>query len=279
MESLTLSTTLSLNNGVAMPLLGLGVYQAHGQTCVNAVTWALEAGYRHIDTARFYGNEREVGQAVRAFVERSGLPREEIFVTTKLWNDDHGYERALAAFDRSQERLGLGAVDLYLIHWPVTDQRRESWRALETLYTEGRVRAIGVSNYTIQHLQELLDYAKIVPVVNQVEFHPWLYQQELLDFCAAHGIALEAYSPLTKGERLRDPQLAEIAHKYGKTPAQILIRWVLQHGVGVIPKSAHPQRIRENADVYDFEISEEDMCRLDAFDACYHCTWDPTGEP
>ncbi len=275
METLALNTTLTLNSDVTMPMLGLGVYQAHGETCVNAVTWALEAGYRHIDTATFYGNEHEVGQAMRA----SGLPREAVFVTTKLWNSDHGYDRARAAFHASQERLALGVVDLYLIHWPVSEQRRESWRALETLYTEGAVRAIGVSNYTVRHLEELLDYAKIVPAVNQVEFHPWLYQRELLNFCTAHGIALVAYSPLTKGERLRDPHLLKIARKYDKTPAQILIRWVLQHGIGVIPKSANAQRIRENAAVYDFEIATEDMCRLDAFDERYHCTWDPTGEP
>ncbi len=275
MPKLDLHSKITLNNGVEMPMLGLGVYQIHGEACLNAVTWALKAGYRHIDTATLYGNEREVGQAVRT----SDLPREAVFVTTKLWNSDHGYERALAAFEQSQQALGLGIVDLYLIHWPVSEKRRESWHALETLYAEDKVRAIGVSNYTVRHLRELLGYASVVPTVNQVEFHPWLYQKELLDFCNEHGIALVAYSPLTKGERLRDPQLVEIARSYDKTPAQILIRWCLQHGIGVIPKSTNAERIRENAAVYDFEISAEDMCRLDAFDERYHCTWDPTGEP
>lgn len=272
--TLTIKSTVTLNNGVNMPLLGLGVYQAVGREGEQAVTWALEVGYRHIDTAKFYGNEVEVGRAVR----QSGISREEVFIVTKLWNSDHGYDRARTAFHESRQRLDLGAVDLYLIHWPVSAQRGESWRALEDLYAEGQMRAIGVSNYTIPHLEELLATARVVPAVNQVEFHPWLYQRELLEFCRAHGIQLEAYSPLTKGERLRDPRLTEIARKYGKTPAQILIRWCLQHEVVVIPKSSNPQRIRENADVYDFEISAEDMCRLDAFDERYHCTWDPTHE-
>lgn len=275
MQDLTINSTIGLNNGVKMPLLGLGVYQARGREGEQAVTWALEAGYRHIDTAKFYGNEIEVGRAVR----QSSIPREEVFVVTKLWNSDHGYERARMAFEESQRRLNLGAVDLYLIHWPVSEQRGESWRALEALYAEGQVRAIGVSNYTVEHLKQLLRTARVVPAVNQVEFHPWLYQKDLLAFCRTHGIQLEAYSPLTKGERLHDPQLAAIAGKYGKSPAQILIRWCLQHEVVVIPKSANPQRIRENADIYDFEITAEDMCRLDAFDERYHCTWDPTGEP
>jgi diketogulonate reductase-like aldo/keto reductase len=275
MQPLTINSTVTLNNGVKMPLLGLGVYQARGREGEQAVTWALEAGYRHIDTAKFYGNEAEVGHAVR----ESGVQREDVFVVTKLWNNDHGYNAARAAFQESQKRLNLGIVDLYLIHWPVSAQRGESWRALEALHAEGQVRAIGVSNYTIEHLQELLATARVVPAVNQVEFHPWLYQKELLEFCRAHGIQLEAYSPLTKGERLHDPRLEAIARKYGKSPAQILIRWCLQHEVVVIPKSTNPQRIRENAEIYDFEITMEDMCRLDAFDERYHCTWDPTGRP
>lgn len=275
MQPLTINSTVTLNNGVKMPLLGLGVYQARGREGEQAVTWALEAGYRHIDTAKFYGNEAEVGHAVR----ESGVPREDVFVVTKLWNNDHGYNAARAAFQESQKRLNLGIVDLYLIHWPVSAQRGESWRALEALHAEGQVRAIGVSNYTIEHLQELLATARVVPAVNQVEFHPWLYQKKLLEFCRAHGIQLEAYSPLTKGERLHDPRLEAIARKYGKSPAQILIRWCLQHEVVVIPKSTNPQRIRENAEIYDFEITMEDICRLDAFDERYHCTWDPTGRP
>ena len=271
---MTLNQTCKLNNGTDMPLFGLGVYEALGESCVGAVRHALETGYRHIDTAKFYDNEREVGRAVR----ESSVPRGEIFVTTKLWNSDHGYDSALKAFRGSEERLGIGPVDLYLVHWPVPGKRKDSWRALETILSEGRARAIGVSNYTVGHLQELLSHAKVPPAVNQVEFHPWLYQRELLDFCRLHDIVLVAYSPLTKGEKLRDPELAKFARKYSRTPAQVLIRWVLQHGVGVIPKSANFRRIEENADIFDFEISPEDMLLLDRFDQSYHCTWDPTAE-
>ncbi len=274
--TLTIQSTVTLNNGVEMPLFGLGVYQAReGQEAIDAVTWALETGYRLIDTASMYGNERSVGQAVR----QSDLPHEAVFVTTKLWNSDHGYDRALRAFESSRQKLGLDVVDLYLIHWPVSDLRDESWRALEKLYAEGKARAIGVSNYTVRHLETLLAHAEVVPAVNQVEFHPWLYQRELLDFCRAHDIQLEAYSPLTKGQYLRDPRLVEIAERYGKSPAQVLIRWALQHEVVVIPKSARCDHIQENAAIFDFEITAEDMARLDAFDCDDHITWDPTDTP
>ncbi|MGC9399529.1 MAG: aldo/keto reductase [Anaerolineae bacterium] len=274
--TLTMMSTITLNNGVEMPRLGIGTWQIRdGRPVRQALAWAFEAGYRHIDTAAMYGNERGVGQAIR----ESGLPREEVFVTTKLWNTDHGYDNALRAFDESLRRLGLDTVDLYLIHWPVSGLRAETWRALERIYEEGRARAIGVSNYTIRHLEDLLKTANVAPTVNQVEFHPWLYQKELLEYCNAHDIVLEAYSPLTKGHRLNDPRLREIADKYNKSPAQILIRWVLQHDMVVIPKSSNPDHIRANAEVFDFEISEEDMYRIDAFDENYHCTWDPTDEP
>jgi diketogulonate reductase-like aldo/keto reductase len=271
--TLTIDSTTTLNNGVEMPLLGFGTWQIRGESVVRAIEWALEDGYRLIDTAAMYGNERGVGRAVRA----SGLPREELFVTTKLWNDSHGYDPALRAFDESMERLGLDYVDLYLIHWPA-GRRAETWRALEKVYRQGRAKAIGVSNYTIRHLEDLLSTAEVIPTVNQVEFHPWLYQNELLDYCREHEIQLEAYSPLTKGERLGNPKLVEIAEAYGKDPAQILIRWALQHDVVVIPKSDDRDHIRENANVFDFEITEEDMCRLDDLDENYHCTWDPTDE-
>ncbi|MBN1864247.1 MAG: aldo/keto reductase [Victivallales bacterium] len=270
-----MSKSCVLNNGIEMPVFGLGVYQSLGECCVRAVRHALDTGYRHVDTASFYGNEREVGKAVR----ESGLPRDDIFVVTKLWNSDHGYDRALKAFGKSHDLLGIGVVDLYLIHWPVTEGRKESWRALETIYQEGRARSIGVSNYTVEHLEELLKHAKVPPAVNQVEFHPWLFQKKLLEFCRANNIMLVAYSPLTKGERLNDPELAEIAARYSKTPAQILLRWILQHDMGVIPKSSNPRRIEENADVFDFDLSMSDMALLDSFDRSYHCTWDPTGEP
>lgn len=273
MADLTIQSVVTLNNGITMPRFGLGVYQARPNgEAQQAVRWALDAGYRLIDTARFYGNENAIGEAVR----NSGLPREEIFVTTKLWNNDHGYDRALKAFAESQRALGLGVIDLYLIHWPVSTLRQESWRALETLYAEGKCRAIGVSNYTIRHLKELLETATVVPAVNQVEFSPYLYQKELLDFCNAHNIQVEAYSPLTKGHKLGDPKLAAIARHYGKSPAQILIRWALEHDVVVIPKSTNHDRIRENAAVFDFELSPEDIAKLNAFSENLRVSWDPT---
>lgn len=295
---LTIETKLKLNDGHLIPQLGLGVWQIRaGAACEAAVLAALEAGYRHIDTAAMYGNEESVGAAVR----RSGIPREKIFVTTKLWNSDHGNpERAL---DTSLRKLKLDYVDLYLIHYPVRE-RRQSWRALETLQAKGKARSIGVSNFTIRHLMELLDETKTVPAVNQVEFHPYLYQQDLLDFCVGKGIVIEAYSPLTKGERLKDSKLVAVAKKYtaaepqpaaprsrlllvdklsrrseSKSTAQILIRWALQHGLVVIPKSANRRRIFENADVFDFEITAEDMQILDRFNENFRTCWDPTNAP
>ena len=275
---LTIETNLTLNDGRLIPQLGLGVWQTRaGAACETAVLAALEAGYRHIDTAAMYGNEESVGAAVRT----SGIPRENIFVTTKLWNSDHGNpERAL---ERSLRKLKMDYVDLYLIHYPVRERRR-SWRALEALRVGGKARSIGVSNFTIRHLNELLAETKTVPAVNQVEFHPYLYQRDLLDFCAGRGIALEAYSPLTKGERLKDPKLVAVATKYsksgaGKSTAQILIRWALQHGLIVIPKSANRKRIFENADVFDFEISAANMQLLDGFNENLRTCWDPTDAP
>jgi diketogulonate reductase-like aldo/keto reductase len=276
MRQLRIDTKVKLNNGVEMPIFGLGTYQSRsGKETREAVGYALEAGYRHIDTAAMYGNEEDVGEAVR----KSGIPREEIFVTTKLWNTDHGYQKALAAFEESLNKLGLAYIDLYLIHWPVEDSRKDSWRALEKLLEQGECRAIGVSNYMIHHLEELLDNSSTVPAVNQVEFSPYLYQKELVEFCRKHGIQFEAYSPLTKGHKLNDPQLAEIASKYSRTPAQILIRWALQKDAVVIPKSTHRERIVENADVFDFTISEEDMNLLDSFHQDLHTSWDPSSEP
>lgn len=275
MHELSLQTVYRLSNGVSIPALGLGVWQISGNAAKNACLHAFKKGYRHIDTAAFYRNENEVGAAVRA----SGLPRKDIFVTTKLWNDDQGYDRTLRAFEQSRKNLNIGVVDLYLIHWPEPGLRKDSWRALETLYQEGQCRAIGVSNYTIRHLEEVFGYSKIKPMVNQVEFHPFLYQKELLDFCNRHQIVLEAYSPLTKGIRLNDSRIRAIAEQYQKSPAQILIRWALQHGVVVLPKSANPQRIEENANVYDFSISDTDMAELNALSENWHCTWDPTHEP
>ena len=296
--SLTIESKVPLNDGRQIPQLGLGVWQTRaGVTCEAAVLAALEAGYRHIDTASMYGNEESVGAAIH----KSGIPREQIFVTTKLWNSDHGNpERAL---ETSLRKLKMDYVDLYLIHYPVR-QRIQSWHLLEVLRERGKARSIGVSNFTIRHLTELLSEAKTIPAVNQVEFHPYLYQRELLDFCRRSGIVLEAYSPLTKGERLRDRKLVAIAKKYTagrpertnskpriplvesfsrrsdtKSTAQILIRWALQHGVVVIPKSANPKRIVENADVFDFEVSPADMELLDGFNENLRTCWDPTAAP
>jgi methylglyoxal/glyoxal reductase len=295
---LTIETKLTLNDGRHIPQLGLGVWQTRaGATCEAAVLAALEAGYRHFDTAAMYGNEESVGAAIRT----SGIPRENVFVTTKLWNSDHGNPaRALGA---SLRKLKLEYVDLYLIHYPVRE-RRQSWRALEALRAEGKARSIGVSNFTIRHLTELLAETKTVPAVNQVEFHPYLYQRDLLDFCAGEGIVIEAYSPLTKGVRLKDPKLIAVARKYSnaapqpaapwsrlpfldrlprheetKSTAQILIRWALQHGLVVIPKSADRRRIFEDADIFDFEITGEDMQLLDSFNENLRTCWDPTHAP
>ncbi len=261
-----------------MPVLGLGVFRTgSGRSTEDAVGWALDAGYRHVDTARIYRNEAEVGRAIRRWCDRYGVDRSGIFVTTKLWNDDHGYDEALSAFDASLRALGLSYVDLYLVHWPVPERRRDSWRALETLVGEGRCRAVGVSNYTVRHLEEVLQSSRVVPAVNQVELHPFLQQRELVRFCGEHGIVVEAYSPLTKGRRLDDPRLVAVAHDLGRSPAQVLIRWGLEKGFVVIPKSADRARIVANAEVFDFEIGDEAMSRLDALDEELRTAWDPSG--
>jgi diketogulonate reductase-like aldo/keto reductase len=276
MKDIRIDTRVKLNNGLQMPLFGLGTYQAQpGKQTKQAVLYALEIGYRLIDTAAMYENEEAVGEAVR----ESGIPREEIFVTTKLWNADHGYDKALEAFDQSLERLGLSYIDLYLIHFPVEVLRNDSWRALEKILEQGKCKSIGVSNYMIWHLEELLKNSSIVPVVNQVEFNTYLYLKDLLEFCNSHKIVLEAYSPLTKGHKLDDPKLGEVALKYSKTPAQILIRWALQKGTIVIPKSSNKDRIKENAAVFDFEITQEDMKLLDSFNENLRTSWDPSTVP
>lgn len=273
MSPLSLTSTMRQNDGSAMPRLGFGTYLIqNGGNCYRAVRHALDTGYRHVDTAAFYGNEEDVGRAVRD----SGIPREQIYVTTKLWNSDQGYDPALRAFDRSIRRLGLDYVDLYLVHWPEPGKRADSWRALETIRKQGRCRSIGVSNYTVRHLEELLRSAEVVPVNNQVEFNPFLYQRALLDYCTAQGVSLTAYCPLTHAERLDHPVVVEIGRRHGKTGAQVLLRWALQHGVVVVPKSARRARIEENAALYDFELDRGQMARLDALDEGYRTTWDPT---
>ena len=273
MARLSIDTCLTLNDGHRIPLFGFGTYQiANGGRCLRAVAHALDLGYRHIDTAALYGNEEDVGRAVR----ESGIAREQIFVTTKLWNADQGYASALEAFERSLDRLGLDYVDLYLIHWPEPGRRRDSWRALQEIRRRGRCRSIGVSNYTIAHLEELLSEAEVVPANNQVEFSPFLYQRKLLDYCRAKAITLTAYCPLTHGDKLQHPTVAGVGRKHGKTGAQVLLRWALQHEVIAIPKSARSKRIEENAALYDFELDREDMGELDRLDEGYRTSWDPT---
>ena len=273
---LNLQSRVRLNNGVEMPVLGLGVYQSPpGRTTQNAVRSALKTGYRLIDTARIYGNEADVGEAIR----NSGVPRDDIFVTTKLWNSDQGYESALRAFDASLRRLDLNYLDLYLIHFPVPEVRNESWRAMEEILKQGKCRAVGVSNFTTNHLEELLQNSDLAPAVNQVEFHPFLYQKELLNYCRKQGIHVEAYSPLARGENLKHPKIVAIAAKYSKTPAQVMIRWGLQHGLTVIPKSVKEERIKENSQVFDFQLSDEDMRVLDSLNQNLRTNWDPTTVP
>ncbi len=253
-----------LNNGVQMPWLGFGVFKVQkGEEVEKSVTWALETGYRSIDTATIYGNERGVGKALR----ESGIPREEIFLTTKVWNADQREKRTLAAFEESLERLDTDYVDLYLIHWPVKGYYRETWKVMEEIYHSGRAKTVGVSNFLVHHLQDILKESNLVPAVNQVEFHPCLVQPELLNFCKEHKIQLEAWSPLMRGEILSVPEVNTLAEKYQKTSVQIVLRWDLQHEVVTIPKSVHKDRIEANTHIFDFELSDEEMTLLDALDA------------
>ena len=265
--------TVKLNNGVEMPILGFGVFQVRDLAqCEKAVSEALETGYRLLDTAASYMNETAVGNAIR----KSAIPRDEIFVTTKLWNSDHGFDRAQRACEQSLTRLGLDYVDLYLVHWPVAKLRVETWRAMLALKASGKARAVGVSNFTRRHLEELEGEA---PAVNQIELHPFLYPKDIVAACAERGIVVEAYSPLTRGEKLRDPRIAAIAKAVSRTPAQVLLRWSLQHGFVPLPKSVTPKRIEENAAVFDFDLSTEQMKSLDALDEDLHTCWDPTDAP
>ncbi len=262
----------TLNNGVKMPWLGLGVFTVkNGPETENSVLAALEAGYRSIDTAAAYGNETSVGKAMRD----SGIPRQDIFVTTKVWNSDQGYERTLKAFEKSRKRLKLDTIDLYLIHWPVKGRYVDTWKALEKLYQDGAVRAIGLSNFLVHHLKDILAICTVRPALDQVEFHPELRQEALHRFCQENQVQLEAWAPLGRGRTLANSTIADLAGKYQKTPAQILIRWDLQHEVVSIPKSIHRERIHENCQVFDFEIAPEDMQRIDRLDENHRFGADP----
>lgn len=249
--------TINLNNGIAMPILGYGVYQIPLDQTAQCICTAVETGYRSIDTAMIYGNEQGVGQGIK----NCGIPREELFITTKVWNKDHGYESTLKAFGDSLKRLGLDYLDLYLIHWPVPKCSLyiDTWRAMEKLYHDGLIRAVGVSNFTIDHLEEIKDECEITPAVNQVELHPWLVQPELCQYMEANGIAAEAWSPLAQGTLLNDKLLMDIGQKYNKTAAQVILRWNVQRNVITIPKSTKKQRIMSNIDIFDFQLSNEDM--------------------
>ena len=260
---MNISSKVKLNNGVEMPWLGLGVFLSKdGEEVENAVKLALQNGYRHIDTAAIYKNERGVGNAIIA----SGIPREEIFLTSKVWNTDQGYKTTMEAFEMSLEKLQTSYLDLYLVHWPKGQRSVETWKALEEIYEKGRVRAIGISNFLVHHLDAFLPECKIMPAVNQYEFHPELLQPELLEYCKKRGIQPEAWSPIMKGRVNDIPLMQELAAKYGKNPVQIVLRWDIQKGVVTIPKSVTPERIISNADIFDFELSDEDVAKIDRLD-------------
>ncbi|PMC34877.1 aldo/keto reductase [Bacillus sp. UMB0899] len=260
-----LQETITLNNGVKMPWLGIGVFKVvEGPDLVDALKAAIKHGYRSIDTAAIYENEEGVGEGIREGLKDSAISREDLFVTSKVWNADLGYELTLNAFENSLQKLGLDYLDLYLIHWPVEGKYKDAWRALETLYKQGKVKAIGVSNFQIHHLEDLMKSAEIKPMINQVEYHPRLTQKELREFCQKHEIQLEAWSPLMQGELLDNDTLQSVAVKYQKSIAQIILRWDLQNGVITIPKSTKEHRIVENASIFDFELTKEDMEKINS---------------
>lgn len=271
-----LQSTTTLHNGVEMPWFGLGVFKVEdGPELVEAVKLAIKAGYRSIDTAAIYGNEKAVGEGIRAGIKEAGISREDLFITSKVWNSDQGYETTLAAYEESLKKLELDYLDLYLVHWPVEGKYKDTWRALETLYKEERVRAIGVSNLQIHHLQDVMKDAEIKPMINQVEYHPRLTQKELQAFCKEQGIQMEAWSPLMQGQLLDNETLQAIAEKHGKTTAQVILRWDLQNGVITIPKSTKEHRIIANADVFNFELTKEDMEKIDALNQNHRVGPDP----
>jgi diketogulonate reductase-like aldo/keto reductase len=269
MVSQQLYTTL--NNGNKMPLLGLGVYDMYGREAEKAIITALEIGYRLIDTAAMYCNETEVGNAIR----NSGINRSELFVTTKVNDPDQGYDATLRAFEQSQKKLNIDYIDLYLVHWPIKRKRKDTWKALELLYHTKQVQAIGVANYLMPFLKELESYSTVVPALNQIEFSPFLFLKDVLHYCREHHIQLQSYTPLTKGAKFKDERIKHLSDKYGKTPAQIILRWNIQHGVSTIPKSSNPERLKENFSIFDFEINEEDMKLMDGLHENYRIADDP----
>ena len=267
---------MTLNDGHKIPVVGLGTWKSEpGEATYKAVLDSINAGYRHIDTARAYDNETDVGRAVKD----SDIARENLFITTKLWNKDQGYDTAIEACEKSLARLSCDYIDLYLIHWPLKGKRNDSWKAFIELQLRGLCRSIGVSNFTIEHLIELEDKFGIIPAANQVEFHPYHYQKELLEYCNSKNIVIEAYSPLVHAKRMDEPRLVSISEEMGKTPAQILIRWAMQRGMVVLPKSVNQGRIVENFSVFDFEISDSLMKRLDDLDETFVTCWDPHNPP
>lgn len=270
-QSVNISSSVTLNDGVEIPIYGLGVYLAgSGEETRNAVLWALENGYRQIDTAARYMNEESVGEAIR----QSRIPREDIFVVTKLYDTDHGYDETLAAFNKSLGKLGMEYVDLYLMHSPLPDKIVPSWNAMVKLQQQGLIRSIGVSNFGIHHLEELKQHSTVIPSVNQIEVHPFLQENDLVNYCKKMSIAVQAYSPLTRGEKLAHPTLKSIANKHSKTPAQVLLRWCIQKGYVCIPKSSQSSRIVENANIFDFNLPQEDMNTLDGLEEGFR-----TGKP
>ncbi|MCR8926664.1 aldo/keto reductase [Priestia megaterium] len=271
-----LQDTVTLHNGVKMPGFGLGVFKVEeGPELVNAIKVAIKHGYRSIDTAAIYGNEEGVGQGIREGLKEAGISRENVFVTSKVWNADLGYDATIAAYETSLKKLGLDYLDLYLIHWPVEGKYKEAWRALETLYKEGKVKAIGVSNFQVHHLKDLMEDAEIKPVINQVEYHPRLTQKELQAFCEKHHIQLEAWSPLMQGELLDNEVLTEIANKHNKSVAQVILRWDVQNGIITIPKSTKEHRIVENASIFDFELTKEEIESIDELNQNHRVGPDP----
>ncbi|WP_413366548.1 aldo/keto reductase [Lysinibacillus sp. 3P01SB] len=271
-----LQDTTTLHNGVKMPWFGLGVFKVEeGPELINAVKFAIKHGYRSIDTAAIYENEEGVGQAIHEALKETNISREDLFITSKVWNSDLGYESTLAAYETSLKKLGLDYLDLYLIHWPVEGKYKEAWRALETLYKEGKVKAIGVSNFQVHHLEDLLKDAEIKPMINQVEYHPRLTQEKVKAFCQQHNIQMEAWSPLMQGQLLDNPVLQTIADNHGKSIAQVILRWDLQNGVVTIPKSTKEHRIVENAAIFDFELTAEEIQQINELNENHRVGPDP----